>query len=170
MMVTIEKWLVEPDENGNGLLSAWLESGEISAPLPVETHNVSIDEVLIGEEQEFNIVLESKSKVDCYKDEDDYYCRSGSKFSHESIIPAGLFAPGNTEAIQSSPRAFINGTIVELYDNAANYGFEETDALVTFVSLGYEFDAVIHEDHSADDYQIGNVLRGEYWVQGWPEE
>ena len=147
-----ENWAKEPDENGDGLLQIWLcEWGELCTFL-IETHNVSLEDVEIGNSQVFEVVFESKSNVTI-----------SSSPQSESFFSSGLF--------EQMPTVVISGTVTETYDDPVEYGFEEGDILLTISCLGNSFDLVIHEEFaSAEKPQIGDNVSGEFWVQGWPRK
>ena len=147
-----EKWIKAPDENGDGLLQIWLcELGELCT-LPIETHNVSLEDVEIGSSQVFEVVFESKSNI-----------QVSSSAKNESLISSGLFEQTST--------VVIRGTVTETYDNSVEYGFEEGDMLLTISCLGNSFDLVIHEELvPAEKPQIGKTISGEFWAQGWPRK
>ena len=145
-----ENWAKVPDENGDGLLLIWLcESGE-NCTLLIETHNVSLEDVEIGNNQVFEVVFESKSNI-----------KVSFSPQNESLISSGLF--------EQTPTVEISGTVTETYNDPVEYGFEEGDTLLTISCLGNSFDLIVHEEFApAEKPQIGKVISGEFWVQGWP--
>lgn len=147
-----ENWVKAPDDKGDGLLQIWLrERGELCTLL-IETHNVSLEDVEIGNSQVFEVVFESKSNMTI-----------SSSPQGESFISSGLF--------EQTPTVVISGTVTETYGDSVEYGFEEGDTLLTINCLGNSFDLVIHEEHTPGEKpQIGDNVSGEFWVQGWPGE
>ena len=145
-----EKWVKIPDENGDGMLQIWLcESGELCTLL-IETHNVLLEDVETGNSQVFDVIFESKSNIKVL-----------ASSQSESFISSGL--------LEQTPTVVISGTVIETYDNPADYGFEEGDTLLTISCLGNSFDLIVHEEFApAEKPQIGKVISGEFWVQGWP--
>ena len=57
MLVRPEEWIIQPDENGDGLLKAWAGSGCTEFPIPIETHGVSAEDVALHEDQDFGLIL-----------------------------------------------------------------------------------------------------------------
>ena len=44
MIIKPEAWISKPDHDGNGLLQAWVTEGEAEFPIPIETHQVSLND------------------------------------------------------------------------------------------------------------------------------
>ena len=65
----------------------------------------------------------------------------------------------------------MSGKVVEIYEDSAQLGFDESDILYTLSCLGNEYDAVLHSEFS-DDVQMkeGNIVSCVYRVQGWPKQ
>jgi len=72
-IVKPDKWISEPDEDGDGLLRAWVVSGTVEYPILTETHNVSLEDVMLNKEQDFRLVFE------CAEEPDFRYCLSKEK-------------------------------------------------------------------------------------------
>lgn len=169
MIIIPKNWINEPDENGNGLLEAQIEKGEVDFPIPIETHNVSAADVTLGAKQDFGFVVEGASEIQIYADEDDYYRKNPTGFAANSYVPAGLFSPDNDENYVKSARAIMNGKIVKTYDVPTEFGFEADDVLFTMNCLGYEFDGVLFGGAAKfPALSVGNYVSGIFWIQGWP--
>ena len=52
MIVRPDEWITKPDENGDGFLEAWVVSGDVEFPIPIETHNVSLEDVVLDKDQD----------------------------------------------------------------------------------------------------------------------
>lgn len=169
MLVRPEVWISEPDCKGNGFLKAWMVDGEVEFPMPIETHNVSIEEVKIDEEQDFDFILECANIPKIYEDEKAYAENAQSSMASESVIPVGLFSPPGEDNKELTPHIMLNGRVVETYEDSTEFGFDESDVLYSLTCMGNEYDAVMHEGHS-DGVVIkeGNTVSCVYWVQGWP--
>ena len=172
MIIRPEEWITEPDENGNGFLEGWTVSGDIGYPIPIETHNVALKDVLLGEEQDFDFILECAERPEVYADEEAYLGSvPAPTMAAEAVIPSGLFSPGKCEEFTMSPRMIMNGRVTEIAEDAVQYGFEEGDILFNLSCCGTEFSIVLHGELSEDlDIKEGNIVSCVYWVQGWPRE
>lgn len=73
MIIKPEAWISKPDHDGNGLLQAWVTEGEAEFPIPIETHQVSLNDVKMDEEQNFELILECAKTPSVYKDLDAYH-------------------------------------------------------------------------------------------------
>lgn len=172
MKIRPEEWIREPDEDGNGFLEGWMVSGDTEYPIPIETHNVSINDVRLGEVQDFKFILECAEKPEVYLSEDEYM--SGKELpcmGAESVIPAGLFPPKEDDDFVMSPTIILSGRVIEIFEDSSQYSFRESDILFTLSCLGNELDVVLPAEY-AEDIQIkkGYIVSGLYWVQGWPDE
>ncbi len=171
MIVKPLEWLSKPDEKGNGFLTVWAEFKNFAAPMPVETHNISLEDVKLGEEQDFCFLLECAEKPGVYKNEEAFYRESGLHFAAESMIPAGLFSPTQAKDFVESPRIILTGTVARVYENPTDYGFRDGTALFAVACQGNKFDAILYPE-TADGAVLkeGNTVNCIYWVQGWPTE
>lgn len=172
MEIRPEEWIREPDEDGNGFIEGWMVSGDTEYPIPIETHNVSIRDVRLGELQDFRLILESAEKSKVFSNEDAYM--SGKELpsmSAESVIPSGLLPPKEDDDFVMSPTIILCGRVIEVFEDPSQYGFKEGDILFTLSCLGNEFDVVLPAEY-AKDIQIrkGYIVSDLYWVQGWPDE
>lgn len=171
MIIRPEEWIEKPDENGDGFLLAWVVSGDQEYPIPIETHHVAIEDVMLNKEQEFDFILECAEKPDIFLDEDTYYNEHTSSLASESVIPAGLFSARAEKDFVQSPRIILNGKVVKTYDDSVKYGFDEDDILYSLSCLGNEYDVVLHAEHAENiNLMEGNIVSCIYWVQGWPRE
>lgn len=170
MKATSEAWIKTPDNEGNGLLKIWID-GEVEFPLAISTHNVRIDDVSIGEEQDFTIILEAYKELEIYESEDDdSEGKDTFSMAEESVIPCGLFKTVVDDGFYPNATAIFSGRITELYDCPEEYGFEADDQLFSFVCLGNEFDCVNHTASTGEaDLEVGKIVNGLFWVQGWTE-
>ena len=172
MIIIPEEWISEPDENGNGFLEGWMLSGDEEYPVPVETHHVKIEDVKLGEEQDFEFILECAQTPEVYPDEAAY--KNGNEqtgLAAESVIPAGLFSPKEDKDFIPAPRIILSGRVTETFEDPLQYGFREGDILFLLSCLGNEFSVVLNAE-IADGLKIkkGNIVSGVFWVQGWPSE
>lgn len=172
MIIRPEEWISKPDIDGNGFLQAWVEDGEVGFPIPIETHNVRIDDVKMDEEQDFDFILECAEKPRVYKDEDAYSIDNESHpMTLESVIPVGLFSADDDDYFIQTPRILLNGRVVATYEDSTQFGFEESDMLFSLYCLGNEYDAVMHSEFAEGvEIKEGNIISCIYWVQGWPRE
>ena len=171
MIIIPQNWIKEPDENGDGFLQARVKSGDAGFPIPIETHNVALNDVALGTEQDFEFLIEGDSGIRVYTDEENYYNSRSTSLAAESFVPAGLFSPSDDENFVQTARAIIHGKVVETYDDPAEFGFDSGDTIFTLTCLGCEFDAVIpNEAADIPKLEIGNIITGIYWIQGWPKE
>ena len=172
MIVRPDEWITKPDENGDGLLKTWVVSGDVEFPIPIETHNISLEDVVLGKDQDFEFVLECAEKPDVYLDEEAYIKASEHhSMASESVIPAGLFPARAEKDFVQSPRIILNGKVVKTYDDSVKYGFDEDDILYSLSCLGNEYDVVLHAEHAENiNLMEGNIVSCIYWVQGWPRE
>ena len=172
MIIKPTEWINKPDENGDGLLEAWAANDAAEFPIPIETHNVSAEDVRIGEEQDFEFIFECAEMPDIYENETEYEKQKGHfNMASESVIPIGLFPANDDKDFVKTARILLVGRVTETYNNPTDYGFNEGDVLFTVACLGNEYDAVLSGDIS-DTVAImpGNIVAGTYWVQGWPAE
>lgn len=171
MLIRPESWIAEPNEEGDGFLVVWMLEGKLEFPMPIETHNVSLEDVRLGEEQDFQLLLECAEKPGIYENEEAFYRNSGQHFAAESVIPAGLFSPTQKEDFVESPRIILTGKVVRVYENPASYGFRDGAVLFTVACQGNEFDAVLYPEIAGGaELKEGNTVSCIYWVQGWPKE
>ena len=171
MIIIPKKWINEPDEDGDGLLEARAESGEVSFPIPIETHNVALDDVTLNTEQNFEFVIEGASEIEKFANEADYESKRKHKTAAEFFVPAGLFSPTGDENYIQTARAIIHGKVIETYDDPTKFGFDADYVIFTMTCLGYEFDVVIPNGISdIENVEVGNIISGIYWIQGWPSE
>lgn len=171
MKALIERWIIEPDENEDGLLRIFINgSEETDFPLPVETHNVRKEDVAVGEQQDFSMFLDSAEIYGIYSDENDYMENRQYQFAPECVIPTGLFTVTDNPDYVPSATALINGRVTAVYpDNPEDIGFDRDDLLIQIKVLGVYFDAVIHKEHYEDNrIESGNIISGTFWVQGYP--
>ena len=166
MIVRPDEWITKPDENGDGLLKTWVVSGDVEFPIPIETHNVSLEDVVLGKDQDFEFVLECAEKPDIYHDEEAYIKASEHhSMASESVIPVGLYSPAD------DARILLNGIVVKTYEDSTKYGFDEDDVLFSISCLGNEYDAVLSAELAGEkEIREGNIVSCIYWVQGWPKE
>ena len=172
MIIRPEEWIMGPDDNGDGLLKGWMLSGDIEYPIPIGTHNVAFDEVLLGEEQDFDFILECAERPEVYADEEAYFDRTPApSMAAEAVIPLDLFS-SRKDGQQAPPALMImNGRVTEITEDAAQYGFDEEDILFSFSCRGNEFDVLLHgEVLEGLEIKEGNIISSVYWIQGWPCE
>lgn len=172
MIIKPEAWISKPDHDGNGLLQAWVTEGEAEFPIPIETHQVSLDDVKMDEEQNFELILECAKTPRIYKDLDAYHKdHERGSMAPESVIPVGLFSVSDDADFVQTPQILLSGKVVVTYDDPTRLGFEASDVLFSLCCLGNEYDAVMHSEFSADtEIEEGNIISCVYWVQGWPSE
>ena len=153
MIIRLKEWISKPDHDGNGRLNAWMEDGEVNFPIPIETHNVFPEDVRMNEAQNFELILECAGKPEIYAEEDAYNNAARHADSEQSAY------------------IILSGKVVEIYEDSAQLGFDESDILYTLSCLGNEYDAVLHSEFS-DDVQMkeGNIVSCVYRVQGWPKQ
>ncbi len=168
MIIRPEEWISppdKPDENGCCFLKAWVGSGNTEFPILIETYKVSLEDVTLHRDQDFELILECTKKPDVYQDEEAFL--TSNEHSHmapESVIPIGLFS------FPYDPRIILNGTVVKTYKSPAEFGFGEDDVLFSVSCLGNEYDAVYHADYEGISIKEGNIVSCVYWVHGWPRE
>lgn len=172
MIIRPEEWLIRPDENGDGLLKAWAGSGVTEFPLPIETHNVSAEEVALHEDQDFGLILACAEKPKVYLDEEA--CEKAGVYyftASESVIPIGLFPATDDPDFARSAHIFLTGRVMETCADPVESGFDEGDVLYRLACLGDVYDAVLYAE-LAEGIVIrkGNIVSCIYWVQGWPWE
>ena len=148
MIIRPEEWISKPDIDGNGLLQAWMVDGEIDFPIPIETHNVFLEDVKLNENQDFDFILECADKPEVYDDEAAYSNDARHSMAPESVIPAGLFSASGDDDFVQSPRIILNGKVVKTYEDSTQFGFEDSDILYSLSCLGNEYDVVLHEPFS----------------------
>ena len=172
MIVRPEEWITKPDENGDGLLKAWAGSGVAEFPLPIETHGLSEDDVVLHEEQNFGLILECAQKPKVYLDEVAYES-AGVYYSiaSESVIPVGLFPATDDPDFARSARVLLNGNVIEICENPTEYGLDDGDELYRLTCLGEVYEAVLPAEFAKGiEIKTGNIISCVYWVQGWPWE
>lgn len=149
MIIRPEKWIIEPEGGKNGLLKTWSESGEVKFPFPLETHNVCAEDVLMGEKQDFEIILKCADKPKVYKDGRAFNsANENSSMALESVIPVGLFSSSGDADFLRTPHIIMNGRVLKIY-NAPACGFDEADVLFSLSCLGNEFDVLMHPEFAA---------------------
>ena len=172
MLIRPEEWIIQPDGKGDGLLKAWAGNGTAEYPLPIETHNVSPDDVMLHEDQDFGLILECAEKPKVYLDEVAYesagvYCSIAS----ESVIPVGLFPATDDLDFVRSARILLNGNVIEICEDPTEFGFDEGDVLYRLTCLGDIYEAVLPTELTEGvEIEEGNIVSCVYWVQGWPWE
>lgn len=168
MILRAEKWIFEPEGGKNGLLKTWSESGEIKFPFPVETHDVFSKDVLMGEEQDFEIILKCADKPRIYKDGRAFNsAHENSSIALESVIPVGLFSSFADADFLRTPHIIMNGTVLKTCKNPAKYGFDETDVLFSLSCLGNEFDVLMHREFAPGaEIKEGSIVSCAYRVCG----
>ena len=171
MIIEPSEWIKVPDDNGDGFLLGYVTEGSLEFPIPIETHNVSVGDVKIGENQNFEIILKCAEKPTVFEDEDVFYKDKAHRMASESAIPIGTFSPSGEENYVRTPTVLMNGRVIKTYEDSVQYGFEKDDVLFSFSCLGVEYDAVLHGG-TTDEVciQEGNIVSCVYWVQGWPAE
>lgn len=170
MILVPEAWIKLPDAAHEGLLLAWGGNGGIDFPVVFSTYNVSPEEVTISTPQEFTVIAEGISDVAVFADEATYQKERSTSFASESYVPCGAFAPGSDDSAAPEPIAFINGRVTEVYDDPASLGFASDDILLGMLTLGCDFDVVLHGDSTGRPIEVGNILSGRFLLQGWPSE
>ena len=171
MIIEPNEWIKISDDNGEGFLLGNVAEGSIEFPIPIETHNVCVDDVTIGAKQNFEIILECAERPMVFEDEDAFYKDKAHKMASESVIPIGTFSPSGDKEFVKTPTVLMNGRVIKTYEDPVRYGFETDDVLFSISCLGVEYDAVLHRD-TIDEVCIkeGNIVSCVYWVQGWPTE
>ena len=53
MIIRPEEWIMIPDEEGDGLLEAWVGNEKFGFPIPIETHKVSLEDIALNRDQAF---------------------------------------------------------------------------------------------------------------------
>ena len=165
MIIKPEEWIKIPDEEGNGLLKAWVGSGCTEFPIPIETHGVSPADAALHREQDFEFLLECAETPKVYPDEESF--RAANRrfpLDAEAVVPIGLFS-------LSDARVMMNGRVTGGCADARAFGFEENDVLYTLSCLGNEYDALLPAA-LAEGVRIeaGSIVSCVYWVQGAPAE
>ncbi len=172
MIVRPEKWIIKPDENGDGLLKAWAGSGVTEFPIPIETHNVSEEEVALQEDQDFGLILACAERPKVYLD--DEACEKAGVYyfmASESVIPVGLFPATDDPDFAWSAHIFLNGRVIETCADPTEFGFDMGDVLYRLTCLGDVYDAVLHAELAKGTViNKGNIVSCVYRVQGWPWE
>lgn len=181
MRVIPKKWLRLPDEENTGYLMVKLVGGDKRIPMVVETLNVSVEEVTIGKEQEFYILLEAdRDELQYYKDEEEYYAKSNSCFAAESLIPSELCQP-DTHAFHYSDgemvhhfteitEAIVRGRVLEVCSDPESLSSPD-DVWFTIACLGYEFIVSCRgEAENLKDLAVDSIVSGSFWVWGWPKK
>lgn len=171
MLIEPTFWVKTPDENGDGILQVYT-AGTEDVPIPVETHNVTENDVKMNEKQEFEIVLECAELPCIYRNNEEFYnsCEHAS-MAAESIIPMGLFPVDDNKQFEPSGFILLHGKVTETYNNPAQFGFKENDTLFTLTCLGNEYDCMLNgEQFKKIKIEQGNIVGGVFYVQGWPAE
>ena len=169
MIVRPEEWLSEPNEYGYGLLKAWVVSGTEGFPIPIQTFDISLDEVALGEEQDFEIALECTHNPEVYPDEETYLKNGKHSMAPEAVIPSGLFPLTDDSGFTPSPYVIMNGKVTKTYEDPTQYGFAEGDLIYTFSCLGNIYDAYLYEYFVYNvSVKEGNIVHCMYCVHGQP--
>lgn len=169
MKLRAEEWIKEPDEEGKGLLKALVGEGVQEIPLPVALSHVAPDTVAFGTEQEFELLLACTERPKVYRDEAAFHAVLPS-LDPESLIPIGLFPAPDEEEKEDfvpDPVVYLNGRVVQTYEQPELYGFNHTDVLYTLACQGNEYDCVLlPEDSFDEELRVGDIVSGIYVVSG----
>lgn len=172
MIIRPEEWIMIPDEEGDGLLEAWVGNEKFGFPIPIETHKVSLEDIALNRDQAFLLILECVEKPELCRDEEAG--TSAGKYSSmapESVIPVGLFPLSDDADFVPSPYIIMKGKVTKAYADPTEFGVDKGDALFSFSCLGNEYDAILYAE-LAEGMVIkeGDTVFCVYRVQGWPRE
>lgn len=172
MLIRPEEWIIQPDENGDGLLKAWAGSGCTEFPIPIETHGVSAEDVALHEDQDFGLILACEEKPKVYLDEEA--CEKAGVYyfmASESVIPVGLFPATDDPGFARSAHILLVGRVLETCADPTEFGFDKCDVLYRLACLGDVYDAVLHAELAEGTViKKGHIVSCIYRVQGWPWE
>ncbi len=172
MIIRPEEWIIQPDENGDALLEAWVGNEKFGFPIPIETHKASPGAVALERDQAFLLILECVEKPELCLDEEAGTSEGRrSPMAPESVIPVGLFPLSDDADFVPSPHIFMKGKVTKAYADPTEFGVEKGDALFSFSCLGNEYDAILYAE-LAEGIVIreGDTVSCVYRVQGWPRE
>ena len=169
MIIRPVKWITLPGEDGTGLLQAWAGEGAAEFPLPIETRGVRPEDVKMGKEQDFDLLLMCADELQVYEDEEDFRDAERS-MAPESVIPAGLIpAPGEGKFVPS-PRIILNGKVERICPDAMQFGLDAGDVLFTVSCLGNGYDVLLPMEYTLDVDSVpvseGSIVSGVFWVLG----
>ena len=171
MIVRPEEWLSEPNEYGYGLLKAWVVSGSEGFPIPIQTFDISLDEVALGKEQDFEIALECTRNPDVYPDEEAYLKEGKHSMAPEAVIPSGLLPLPADSNFTPSPYVIMSGKVTKTYEDPTQYGFDEGDLIYSFSCFGNIYDAYLYEYFVYNvSVHEGDIIHCMYCVHGRPAE
>ena len=172
MIIRPEEWIIIPDEDGDGLLKAWVGNGTFGFPIPIATHTVSPEDIALDRDRDFLLCLECAETPEvCLAEE---ACANDGKhylMAPESVIPAGLFPLSDDQDFVPSPYIIMKGKVTKTYADPTVLGVDEGDVLFSFSCLGNEYDAILYAE-LAEGIVIkeGDIVSCAYWVRGWPRE
>ncbi len=111
------------------------------------------------------LTLFARSAV-VYKNADDFMIKRKGSTAPESIIPVGSFSLyGKAEEFEPDPVADVSGVVTEvaLRVNPVHHGqYYE----IGLACLGIDFTVVADAELFSAPPQVGNILKGFYWVSG----
>ena len=173
MKAIAEKWIREPAGEETGFLELTLTGGEVELPIPAETRNVAMEDVTLGQSQEFAVALEGIG-VQIYENEAAYHADRTTSFAAESLIPCGLFPADEDDAKDFFPttHVIVQARVTDVCEDPVSRGFDPGDAVATVTCLGYEFGMILPEDNVIEKkpLTVGSIVSGLFYVWAWPEE
>ncbi len=168
-----EKWIEQPTETDTGFLELTLTGGEVELPIPAETRNVAMEDVTLGQAQEFAVALEGIG-VSIYENEEAYYADRTTSFAAESLVPCGLFPADEDDVKDFFPttHAIVQARVTEVCEDPVSRGLDPGDLLCAVTCLGYEFALILPEGNVIEKkpVAVGSIVSGLFYLWAWPEE
>ena len=172
VIVKPEEWIMVPDEEGNGLLEAWVGSGDMGFPIPIETHRASFEDISLDRDRAFLLFLECAEKPEVCREEEA--CTNAGKHNSmalESVIPVGLFPLSDDPDFVPSAHIIMKGIVTRTYEDPTEFEADKDDILFSFSCLGHEYDAILYAELAKGIViKEGDIVSCVYWVHGWPRE
>ena len=167
------KWLTTPTKDNTGALKLNLIGGQVEMPFLAETRNVDVSQVPIGEECEYEMLLEAM-EINIYENEQDFDANDTSKMAAQALIPIALNfyesnKPDDGLPITAAVKASV--LVTEVCEDPAAVGFESGDLVAETDCLGYKFYLVIPPERTdAKSLSAGNIISGIFFVWAWSAE
>lgn len=142
MIITPQEWIQEPDSLLFGLLLAEAGQGDTSFSLPICTVETSINTVMLGEPQDFNLEFCYLSKRGTFHNEAAYEKWFHRPFNDGYIEPLGIMPADGAENFKPRPVIDVTAKVVKV----GNYKEDESYSqfkMMTLACLGHELDVVI---------------------------
>ena len=149
---------------------AWLPGAMLEVetgicPLTVAVPGAFLKPLELGKPCPMELTLFARNLA-VYENADDYMVRRKGSTAPESIIPFGSFSlSGKKEGYEPDPVADVSGVVTEvtLRENPVHRGrYYE----IGLSCLGVDFTVVADAELLPVPPQVGNILKGFYWVSG----